>query len=153
MNTSIKSTHTMKRDLLIKTLFACLIVAAFSFVAIPTRAGDAEENARKAVDVWEKSPGLARSEVSGNTYDNSFGLPFAAPSPFPMNGIDTIEQLKDKSEEDLKDTLEQLRANKVHDYNLKCSSQDYCRDKIALIKAKLTDLGMSFHNSPFDLLG
>ena len=153
MKTSIKSIHAMKGNLLIKTLFACLIVAAFSFAAIPTWAGDAEDNARKAFDVWEKSPGLARPEVSVNTYDNSFGLPFAAPSPFPMNGIETLKQLDKKSEQDLKDTLEELRSNKVHDYNLACSSQDYCRDKIALIKAKLTELGMSFHNSPFDLLG
>jgi hypothetical protein len=53
MKTYVRSIRAMKGTLLIKTLFACLVVAAFSFAAIPTRAGDAEDNARKAFADWK----------------------------------------------------------------------------------------------------
>jgi hypothetical protein len=53
MKTSIKSIHAMKGTLLIRTLFACLLVVAFSFAAIPTRAGDAEDKAKKAFADWK----------------------------------------------------------------------------------------------------
>lgn len=53
MRTSIKSVHAIKGTLLIKTLFACLVLAAFSFATIPASAGDAEDNANKAFADWK----------------------------------------------------------------------------------------------------
>lgn len=50
MKSSIKSIHAIKGTFLIKTLFACLIVAAFSFAAIPAWAGDAEADAKQALE-------------------------------------------------------------------------------------------------------
>jgi hypothetical protein len=65
MKTSIKSIHATKRNLFIKTLFACLIVAAFSFAAIPTSAGDAEDKAKQAFAAW-KAANKAVADAKAN---------------------------------------------------------------------------------------
>ena len=53
MKTSIKCIHSMKVTLLLRTLSACLLVVAFSFATIPTRAGAAEDKAKQAFADWK----------------------------------------------------------------------------------------------------
>jgi hypothetical protein len=53
MKTSIKCIHSMKVTLLLRTLSACLLVVAFSFATIPSRAGDAEDKALEAMKAVE----------------------------------------------------------------------------------------------------
>jgi hypothetical protein len=53
MKTSLKNICTMKGRLLIKVFFAGFLVVAFSFAAIPTRAGGAEDKAKQAFADWK----------------------------------------------------------------------------------------------------
>ncbi|HEY3026138.1 MAG TPA: hypothetical protein VGJ55_08320 [Pyrinomonadaceae bacterium] len=53
MRTSIKSIPARKMTLLVRTLFACLVVFALSFAAISTWAGPAQTKAEKAFAKWK----------------------------------------------------------------------------------------------------
>ena len=146
MKTSINSVHGLMRTLLTKILFAGLVVAAFSFATIPTWAGDAEDNARKAFDAWEKPVELSRPEVLVKTGNNSFALVSGAirdaqdpdlPDPIRMNDITTVEQLKNKSLRRLNDTLKDLRKRKGDDRSGACGIQKELKEKIRLVVAAL----------------
>lgn len=53
MSNFIKGTRATKVNLLIRSLFACSMVATLSFVAVSTRAGDAEDKANQALADWK----------------------------------------------------------------------------------------------------
>ena len=143
MKTSINSVHATKGTLLIKTLFACLVLAAYSFATIPTWAGAAEDYPPEAFHTWEPLE-RPRPEVLVKTDNTSAALvsgttPEAQDPdrPIDMDGIVNAEQLRGYSNRRLMDTLRDLRKRKLDDYAGKCGDQGYFKEKIRLIKAAL----------------